>query len=66
MSADEKFLTALTAALVDVAKDDPPKTAVFTHAMDKVLPVFEHMGATFCSLSYSTHFQRMCARKSGK
>ena len=44
MSAEDRFLPTLTQALLDVAKDDPPNTAAFTQAMDKVLPVFDHMG----------------------
>jgi hypothetical protein len=42
--SDTRFLVALTAALVKASQDDPPKVAVFTEAMDKVLPVFDHLG----------------------
>lgn len=45
MSEDHvKYLGALTASLVTAAKDDPPSTKSFTMAMEKVLPVFDHMG----------------------
>lgn len=45
VTMDDKFLTALTQALVAASQSDPPLTPEFTNAVDKVLPVFEHLGA---------------------
>ena len=43
MSAN-RFLAKLTEALVAAAEHDPPKTDAFALAMDRIVPVFDHLG----------------------
>lgn len=49
MSSGGNFLPALTASLTKTASNDPAQTLDFVDTMNKVVPIFEHLGAHYNS-----------------
>lgn len=60
MSAD-RFLAKLTEALIAASEHDPPKTEEFAAAMDRIVPVFDHLGmAVLSSIFQQLQLDHQC------